>query len=1324
MASTAGSQVDRSQLRSALKSAANSRFNLTGSATSLKVNFDGSPTVVDPANRKSVSESKPTPSVLSTTTLAPPHNLNPITSVDNVDNSSLFLQDVKPVSRPISAASTSPRASLKLRPVSANAYHKQVKLSGFEFRRNPVIEQLAEQLIETRRQETEHLNRLFLLRLTNPWSSIKNSEVLFTDQAWAQIHHDFSSHHHHPTPPSSRPRTAPNKRSSPRPHTAPAAPPTPSRRDKYFDKLATPRPKHVNDPLPPEIPTPHTRPGPPDLARLEKLAQPRQVHPPYVSPVVYPGCSDEQRRKPVKVRQMDPVVLARLTRPKLIVNPEDVEPLHVPQVVRSKMGKKLMKGVKSKLVSSNTGVGGSVPYIVGDMDGQNSQESVEGEAGKGEVGIGRFTVGSRGGRGASTATSHHPSVVDPSRSTAGLGLGLVKNEAKSQVFVDLYDQVGGYSHANLLNEEGVPSSQNIYFSQSPTINQIEKQESILSIQRASVGANMEIVLQRPSVNETKIVVPQNETQQELQPDSTSKPVDLANSQDQIPLPPNSISHQGSIILTTDDYQENVLMSSDPNVAIVETPVPGSGSEPKLVPDHQLSKKSSMVDDERAWDLRASTIQPDYGASTRASVSQGIREDIPPDSLLRRSVSFTGSFSSITEEKEEGNEVPAVAVEGDSEAAISEWKPIGAGLSGIEGHSANISVVGSQNPSVRGSSLHGSNNGSVVGTDSGLADESENRETGASTVADNVAGNSASDITDFAPEKQVDNVDETPPQAIEEYQIPASKPHSVRGSIASLIRPSSSKGSRSGSIRESISKSIHESAARISGALRLSGSRKSLKGVSVEENIGQVYDEIPSSVVADDIAEDQNMPDFKEVNHNGEAAMDEAVFDDFEEPREYDNIPNDFEEAIPDTSVDNEKFEDPVFEDSVPTEDYNDPIEDEILNDVVNIPDSFEEDQIQDEINTNIEAAYDAVEDEIADEAPVSRKASNTSSRKASIIDDFSDSTVKSQSATELRDSILDETADSKPPKSISESKDLLSLTAADATAQEQEAAIALQATFRGFQARKKIGKGKSLDQLKASSKKMITSGSSNALDSQPTNGKGKEKSVSEDLLSMTAEGASPEEQKAATTVQAAFRGHLSREKLKSSKDGLNQSQSLSKLKSLKKEELNGSKSSGLTSKHKSNKSLRGSQDLVKSTEDEAATAVQAAFRGYQVRKSLEQLKASREQIHGSGILGEKKSQENLDSKTTEEMSQKPVKSSSKSGSQDLLALTHEDATAEEQKGAIALQATFRGYQTRKLMSMQAGTTIHGKEKHDKRQEPVSQDPKDIEWWEKNGYRGF
>ncbi|KAI9341457.1 hypothetical protein BDR26DRAFT_918402 [Obelidium mucronatum] len=1223
-----------------------------------------------------------------TASLAAPHNLGPILSTENIDNSSLFLDaklETPPMARPISAASTSPRASLKMRPISANAYHKQVKLSGFEFRRNPVIEQLAEQLIETRRQETEHLNRLFLLRLTNPWSSIKNSEVLFTDHAWAQVHHDFSSHHHHPTPPSARPRTAPNKRVFSRPQTAPAAAPT--RRDKYFEKLATPRPKHFNDPLPPEIPTPQTRPGPPDLARLEKLAQPRQIHPPYIAPIVYPGCTDEQRRKPVKVREMDPVVLARLTKPKMIVNPEDVEPLHVPRVVRSRMGQKLMKGVKSKLIStggggSNAGMG-SATYVVGDMDGQRSQDSVDGEVGKGEVGVGRFTVGQRpGGRGNSNANSHHPSVVDPVRggSNASPTLGLSKNEVvKSQVFIDMYDQGASYSHANLLNEEGGHSEFGIYSHQQPSIHQLEQQESILSIERPSIGVNMEIVLQRPSVNAMEAV-----SEQGVEPETHSEEAaaeiateaetaQLSSLQDQILVPPHQLSQQGSIILTTDDQQENILMSSDPNVAITETPVFKSDSESKVGSSPRLSKKASMVDDDRAWDLRASTIQPDFGASTRASVSQGVREDMPSDALLRRSVSFTGSFSSILEEKEDGDvgggaQVPSVAIDGDLGASISEWKPINSGLGAIEGHSANISVIGSTSQSEVGS----------IFDESEVGLETENGRTGdldASTTAVDGSFEIVSDsdvpathsivasVEDFQEmPTSTAEMDSAPPQIEDEVPSKAS----IRSSVSSFIRPSSSKGSRASSIRESISKSIHESASRISGALRLSGSRKNLatvkKADSVRESFDQVDDGIMNTETNDIVHEDpflaEEMPT---ANSNQLLQENEYIQDDYEEV------------GASEQPQYAEEFQDPSLGEQV------EPIDE-----------------------------FGIIEDDtMADETLLAR--SQNSLQSGEIADPFSHS--------------------NRTP--VSGSKDILSITAADATAEEQKAAIALQSTFRGFQTRKKLGKGKSLDhftnpkeeqsvmlknhksnkslrgsqdlikstedeaattvqaafrgyqvrkslgQLKASRDKLSQSSTEKLKSSSLGNltkkaiepvGTG-----SQDLLSLTAEGATKEEQKAATTVQAAFRGHKTRKsmgKKLGSKDALQKRSSV--------DEMGGS--IPLSSNHKSNKSMRESQDLMRSTEEEAATTVQAAFRGYQVRKSLEQLKASKEKLNNetssvkSGSSGKKGG--------------KGLKGKSKATSQELLHHPQEHS------------------------------------KQHKSQEQISNEPKDIDWWEKNGYRGF
>ncbi|KAJ3286017.1 hypothetical protein HDU79_006886 [Rhizoclosmatium sp. JEL0117] len=618
-------RTDRTQLRSALKSAGNSRFSLNGSNTSLtrsshKVAFDALAVDQNKMDRKSIVEmtraSSRTSSAMTANSLIVPYNMDPILSNENMNQEELP-QDAdkktRPLSsRPMSAASITSRAALRMRSISANAYGKEVKLTGFEFRRNPVVEALAEQLIETRRQETEHMNRLLLLRLTNPWSSIKNSEVLFTDYAWNQIHQDFGKPQRPKTAPSSAKKSP--RRSVPAVKMPDVPPPEPTRRDIYFAKLATPRPKHFNDPLPPEIPTPRNLPGPPDLERLEALARPRQIHPPYQSPIVYPGCTDAQRKKPVRIREIDPAVFNRLTKPKTVIRPEDIEPLHVPQVKRSKIGQRLMKEVKSRIDAapgpSSQHTANSGDFLAGgDMDVSRNESFAE------PVVEGRFTLSLRPKSGAT-------------------------NVAVSQVFVDMYEHSTGLSSVNL-NEEGAPSGLNIYQTQDmePAMETLEKQESILSISRPSINLNMEIMVQRPSVSPAIVE----------QDSKTSHPISEESAID-TPAPP-----EANIIISPDPASStthNLLeLTEEHHAAAVKLQSTFRG--------FALRKRLSLVDDNRAWDLRASTIQPDYVDNTRQSISQGYREEEGGPLSLAQSMHIMRSISGsrmIMEEKEEGEEV--------------------------------------------------------------------------------------------------------------------------------------------------------------------------------------------------------------------------------------------------------------------------------------------------------------------------------------------------------------------------------------------------------------------------------------------------------------------------------------------------------------------------------------------------------------------------------------------------------------------------------------------------------------------------------------------
>ncbi|KAJ3206342.1 hypothetical protein HDU67_008234 [Dinochytrium kinnereticum] len=219
--------------------------------------------------------------------------------------------------------SASPRR--RIRPRSAGGkYNPTLKWSGFEFQRMPHVEALTEQLIDQQRAEMEQLNRLLVLRLANPWSSITNSELLFQEAAWESVKKSIS---HHKVPPKKRrPASAPLAK---RPENITTISEAEERRNEYFSKLASPRPKPKEPTLlPPSVRNAHTKIGPIDWERIESLSRPRrQNHP--ITPEQAMAAIQAERR-PKKLKPMDPVVFARLTKPRAKPEPPPAPPQQRP----------------------------------------------------------------------------------------------------------------------------------------------------------------------------------------------------------------------------------------------------------------------------------------------------------------------------------------------------------------------------------------------------------------------------------------------------------------------------------------------------------------------------------------------------------------------------------------------------------------------------------------------------------------------------------------------------------------------------------------------------------------------------------------------------------------------------------------------------------------------------------------------------------------------------------------------------------------------------------------------------------------------------------
>jgi hypothetical protein len=147
--------------------------------------------------------------------------------------------------------------------------------------------------------EMEELNRLILLRLTNPWSAVTNSDLLFSGMAWGSLQRQFAEDAQmqlqiQRARTAAAPKIRSNKRANDVASSVQSRPQTAQNNNDYMKM----------------------RVCQPDLKRIERLAQPR----------VKPTPTTPPHPQNKKYREMDPVTLARLTKPRKPAEEPAVEP--------------------------------------------------------------------------------------------------------------------------------------------------------------------------------------------------------------------------------------------------------------------------------------------------------------------------------------------------------------------------------------------------------------------------------------------------------------------------------------------------------------------------------------------------------------------------------------------------------------------------------------------------------------------------------------------------------------------------------------------------------------------------------------------------------------------------------------------------------------------------------------------------------------------------------------------------------------------------------------------------------------------------------------
>ncbi|KAJ3239488.1 hypothetical protein HDU81_005932 [Chytriomyces hyalinus] len=1190
-----------------------------GSSSTLIMNDGNTTSIAKPSSRR-VSLA-PKPEILATDK-SDAKNLDHIMVADNQPSH---------FTRPASAIAA-PRPAYKLRPISANAAEKKIKFSGFEFRRNPVVEALADKLIETRKTETEHLNRLLLLRLANPWSSILNSEILFPESAWASIQKEYGQQGPRP-PQKPRPKSSPQRKAQKTP--APLA----TRRDMYFARLATPKPKHLNDPLPPDIPRPTPLPGPPDLERLERLAQPRICHKPNTDDLL------ALPRKNQRLREMDPVVLARLTRPKRVLFEDCSEP-------KPKLSKGSQILIRKKVQESTARQSqGYVPedssiHHYADADDSSDHNlfvEARPKAAKVESPYPQ--------RNEPTASASYHNKLEPTSLSVA-----PSSVVKSQLLIDMFADPVSKSAMDLANNEGNETSPN-------------SQQVAYPTQEYSTTNDYDAFFDEQDMR------------------------DNANESFKMEV---SVPHELEISL--DEPLNEHYRTEEEESAAVKLQASFRG--------YQLRKRMSVADPDRQWDLRPSTIQPANYGSSRNSFAGVSRNSFASNSgrfAKNRTVEeVEDDLDSPSQDKlhSNGELGDPFASEINSKTSLDDFKSANAeqaeqsnaGLDSTDRQSRN-SLNNKGDANQKNSSVKSSARNSVKGSVAKFA----------SSNASLSVVHQKPPRSDSGTKPQQSNPDLKHGQEEEVQPVEAAHAAKTTNSTPSL----SSSKQQIAVNSETVTQVETDAAVTLQSAFRGYQTRKSLK--SLNASVSNSLEKMNHK--SGDNASIRGSRDFLSLNNDdaeqsetSAAVTVQAAFRGYQTRKGLRSL---------NQSVKN----------SVEQLDKRDASVNASQNAMTSNAKLYGESASQksSKVNSAANSNHDLnmaesegklVSNEVKQKRAKSAKSSARNSVKASVAKIAStkaslsninqEKSSRPQSAVkqhqlkaELNNNTEDAnqlteathaTATTHSTPSLSSSKHQIADNPEPATQAETDAAVTLQSAFRGYQTRKSL---KSLNASVSNSLEKMNhkSGDNGSIRS------------SRHLLSLNNDNAEQSETSAAVTVQAAFRGYQTRKSLRS----LNQSVINSA------EQLNRSMKA---SQDKLSTSVSGMMHLTAETatsaEVDAAVTVQAAYRGYQTRKSLQSLNGSKsnslEKISNTRTrLNQSKdalkNTKSLNSSTAivSDMSNQFV-SKSRTGSRNVLTLDPQTATQEEVDAAVTVQSAYRGYQIRKSLQSLRGSASNSVEK--------------------------
>ncbi|CAF0996010.1 unnamed protein product [Adineta steineri] len=289
--------------------------------------------------------------------------------------------------------------------------------------------------------------------------------------------------------------------------------------------------------------------------------------------------------------------------------------------------------------------------------------------------------------------------------------------------------------------------------------------------------------------------------------------------------------------------------------------------------------------------------------------------------------------------------------------------------------------------------------------------------------------------------------------------------------------------------------------------------------------------------------------------------------------------------------------------------------------------------------------------------------------------------------------------------------------------QQERAAVSIQAQFRGFKTRQNLQKKKhEKDEVNYSDQQKPDNANEHEKSSLSTDTHAQQQerdNANEDNYDDLTEEEKQQQERAATSIQAQFRGFKTRQnvqKMKQDKDGTIDSdqQNLDYVKERSKtyhdEDQKSSLSTDAHAQQQENKADEDNYDELneeeKQQQERAAVSIQAQFRGFKTRQNLQKTKQEKDGIVDSDQQNQDYA--NQQSKThhdEDQQSSLPIGADTEQQERDKADEDNYDDLTEEEKqqqerAATSIQAQFRGFRTRQnvqKMKQEKDEVIHSDE---------------------------